>query len=172
LSTYPVITAGQPINAALLTSMLPTYIVKQSNTDRTNATFSADPELTTTLVASATYFVEFFLQLGGIPAADIQTRWATPGSASGLKCLIGPGSAALDANADNVATRQGAHLYNTAILYNGVRSATGQIFQAYEYSVLTSGTGGTLSLEWAQGTTNATASRVGAGSLLRVTRLS
>lgn len=173
MSTYPTIAAGQEITASLLTSMLPNMVVKQANTDRTTSTFAADPELTFNLAAGGSYFVEFFLLLGGTTTGDIQTRWAVPSGASGLRSVIGPSTVAADANADNITTRQGAHVFGTATLYSGVRNATGQIFQAYEWGVLlSSGTGGAVTLEWAQGTTNATASRVNAGSLLRVTRIS
>lgn len=172
MSRYPVITAGQEINASLLTSMLPNMVVKQATTDRTNNTFSTDPELTTTLDAGAAYFVEFFLLLGGTTTGDIQTRWAVPSGAGGLKNVMGPGSTAADGSADNITARLGTHGFTVAILYSGVRNATAILFGAYEYSYITAGAGGTLALEWAQGTTNATASRVAAGSLLRVTRIS
>lgn len=173
MSQFPVIPAGQAITASLLMSMLPNMVVKQANTDRTNNTFAADPELTFNLVAGGSYFVEFFLLLGGTTTGDIQTRWAVPSGSSGLRSVIGPSSVAADANADNITTRQGSHLFGTGTLYSGVRNATGQVFQAYEWGVLlSSGSGGAISLEWAQGTTNASASRVNAGSLLRVTRIS
>ncbi|TDD88350.1 hypothetical protein [Actinomadura rubrisoli] len=171
MSTYPQIAAGQRITAALLTSMLPTEIVKAANTDRVNNTFSADPELTIALDASAVYRVEFDLLAGGTTTADIQTRWAVPAAASGLKSVIGPGSTAAEGNADNVAMRTGVHGFTTTVVYSGVRNATGNLFRIWETAVLTTAGAGTLSLEWAQATTNATASRISAGSLLRVKRI-
>jgi hypothetical protein len=171
VSSYPSIAAGQRVTAALLTSMLPQQVVKQANTDKTNATFAADPELSMPLAANAVYDIAFDLLAGGIPAGDIQTRWSLPGTASGLKVVTGPGSTALDANADNVATRQGGHQFTTAILYNGVRSSTSSYFRIYEYAIVTTTDAGNVALEWAQGTTNATASRIAAGSILRVRRI-
>ena len=171
MSTYPTIAAGQSITASLLTSMLPQQVVKQANTDKVNSTFAADPELTMPLAANAVYHVEFLLIAGGIATADVQTRWALPATASGLRIVNGPGSAALETNADNVATRQGVHQFSTAILYNGVRNATANYFRIYEYAVVTLVDAGNVTLEWAQGTTQTTASRIAAGSLLRVRRL-
>ncbi|MEU9839747.1 hypothetical protein AB0C69_11055 [Actinomadura sp. NPDC048032] len=171
MATYPNIAAGQRVTASLLTSMLPQHVVKQANTDKVNATFGADPELTLPLVANAVYQVEFLLIAGGIATADVQTRWALPATASGQKVVNGPGSTALDTNADNVATRQGVHTFGTAILYNGVRNATASYFRIYEYAVVTLVDAGSITLEWAQGTTQTTASRIAAGSMLRVRRL-
>jgi hypothetical protein len=172
VSTYPSIAAGQRITAGLLTSMLPQHVVKQANTDKASTiAFGADPELSLPLSANAVYQVEFLLIAGGITTADIQTRWALPGTASGQKVVTGPGSAAADTNADNVATRQGVHTFATAILYNGVRNATASYFRIYEYGVVTTTDAGNITLEWAQGTSQTTASRIAAGSMLRVRRL-
>ncbi|WP_067470028.1 hypothetical protein [Actinomadura macra] len=171
MSTYPQIAAGQRITAALLKSMQQEEILKTANTDRVNNTLSADPELTIGLDASAVFFVQFDLLCGGTTTADIQTRWAVPAGASGLKSILGPGSTAAEGSADNIAMRDGVHAFGTLVPYSGVRNSTGNLWRAYESAIVTTVSAGTLSLEWAQVTTNATASRVSAGSLLRVKRI-
>lgn len=173
MSTWPPIAAGQRVTAALLTSMLPQTVVKQAHTDRASTIiFSADPELTAPLEADAIYRVEFDLIAGAVTAGDIQTRWSLPVSASGLRIVNGPGSAAVDANADNIATRQGVHQFSpTTILYNGVRNSTSNYFRIYEYAIVTMGDAGNVTLEWTQGTSSPTATRVAAGSVLRVRRI-
>lgn len=172
MAKYPAITAGQRLDAALLDSMLPEYVRKTVGTDRTTSTMTDDPDLSTTLVGSAVYFVEFFLLCGGTTTADIQTAWTVPSGASGFKSVMGPGSTASDSAGDNVAVRLGVHAFSTTITYSGVRNSTSSLFRVYEYGeVTTSATAGTLALNWGQATTNATASRVWNGSLLRVTRI-
>ncbi|WUI02113.1 hypothetical protein OHR68_09985 [Spirillospora sp. NBC_00431] len=171
MSTYPQIAAGQSITAGLLTSMLTNRIVKAANTDRVNNTLTADPELTAALEANAQYEVQFDLLVGGIPAADFATQWSVPASASGLRTVTGPGSTALEANADNITARLGTHTFATTVTYNGVRSATGSLFRVFEWAVVTTTSAGTCALLWAQGTTNATATRVAAGSIMRVRRI-
>lgn len=171
MSRYPSITAGQKLTADLLNSMLPQFVYKAANTERSSTTtVSSDPDLQISLEAG-TYFVEFFLIAGGVTASDIKTAWSTPSGSSGLKSVVGPGSTATDANADNISMRSGVHGFATEITYSGVRNATNQVFRIYEHGVVTVTTAGTLALQWAQATSGATASRIGAGSLMRVTQI-
>lgn len=172
MSTYPSIAAGQSITAGLLTSMLPNVVVKQAHTDRASTTaLTADPELSAPLAANAVYQVEFDLLAGAIALADIQTRWSVPAAASGLKSLTGPGSTAANSNADNITTRMGVHAFSLAIAYNGVRDSQTNLFRIYEYGIVTTTSAGSIALEWAQNTSQTTATRVAAGSVLRVRRI-
>lgn len=171
MSTWPPIAAGQRITAGLLTSMLPQTIVKAANTDRVNSTPLADPELTAALEANAQYEIQFDLRVGGIAAADLVTRWAVPLAVSGERMVTAPGTAALDASADNVTAKFGAIDFANPMTYNGVRSGTALLFRVFEWGLITTTTAGTCALTWAQGTTNATATRVAAGSIMRVRRI-
>lgn len=171
MSQFPTITAGQEITASLLTSMLPIYVVKQANTDRVNNTFAADPELTVNVPANVTFLVEFFLMMGGGTTGDVRTRWAVPSGASGLRSVTGPGSTAADGNADNITCRMGVHQFGTAVNYSGVRNAPGNLFRVYEYAMVSTGVGGTLAVEWAQVTTDATtAARMSSGSFIKLSQ--
>lgn len=172
MAKYPVITAGQRLNASLLSSMLPEIIVKTSTTERASTTtFAIDPDLQFEGEAGATYLVEFNLIAAALAAADIKTQWAEPGDASGLRSVLGPGSSAADSAADNITMRAGIHVFSTSITYNGVRNSNANGFVIQEWSVITMTTGGTVGLNWAQVTSNATGTRVYAGSWMRVTRL-
>jgi len=172
VSQYPVIAAGERVNAALLRSMMGEFVLKPADTTKTNNTMADDPHLTTgDLVAGATYWVEFRLGCSGLLAADIKLAWTVPASSTGLRFVDGPGSSANDASADNIAMRAGGHGFATAIAYSGVRNGSNQ-FRVYEDGWITlAGTSGPVTLSWAQNTTDATASRVAAGSLLRWWRL-
>lgn len=169
MTQFPVVTAGKRPTAALLRQMLPLLAMKTGNTDRAATTaFTDDPDLKFTLVANATYFIEWDLACGALAAADIKTSWnVTAVSGTGVKEVIGPGSTAADANADNISMRCGVHGYTTSIAYNGVRDGTAQLFRVYESSYLTTTAAGEIALQWAQVTSNATASRIAAGSIGR-----
>lgn len=169
---YPTWLAGQTVTAALLSSMLPLEAYKTGNTDRlSTTTFVDDPDLTFDLEANAVYFVEFFLLMGATTAADIKTSWTVPSGAAGLKSVIGPGSAAVDANADNISMRTGVHGFTTQINYSGVRNATASLFRGYEHAIVTTFAAGTCAIRWAQVASDAAASRMSAGSYARAKRV-
>ncbi|MFB4320676.1 hypothetical protein [Actinomadura sp. 21ATH] len=171
MAPYPVIAAGQRVTAGLLTAMQDDMIRKLQNTDRITSTMLDDPELVVALEASAVYFVEMFLLLGGNTTGDIRTLWTVPSGATGFKSVMGPASGTTDVNADNIVVRMGVHNFPTIIAYSGVRNATGNMFRVYEHGEVTTTTAGILALNWGQVTTNAGASRVGAGSLMRAKRI-
>ena len=169
MAQYPQILAGQRITAAQLTSMMPVEIYKLSNTDRASTvTLTDDPELTYTLEANAVYRVEAFLHYAAISAAGFQAAWTVPSGATGNRSALGAGSTQV--SSDNVSGRFGVHAYGTAADYGDRASASNQMF-AYEESILTTSSAGTLAVQWAQSTSNATASRLAAGSSMRIKRL-
>lgn len=172
MAIYPNPTAGQRLSAALLASMLPTVVYKTAATDRSNTTtFADDPELTTTLAGSAVYIVEFYLFYAGNTGL-MQTKWTVPAGATGNRSAMGPGSAATDANSNNISMRSGVHGFSTAVLYGN--RGTGSLNQsiAVETSLVTTTSNGTCALSWTQGTSNAASTRMAAGSWMRVTRIS
>lgn len=178
MSLYPEIAAGQSIRASLLQSMLTQEIVKQGDTDITTAAFSQDPELTVSLEADAVYRVEFRLLVGGrantdAAGGDFRTEWAVPLNASGLKNVHGPSSvASANANADGVTARMGVHNFDTDVPYRCVRNSTGLYFEVLEWcNNLSTNSAGTLALRWCQNVAHTTATRVAAGSVLRVRRI-
>jgi len=171
MSRYPEITAGTRLRASILQAMIPQIILKAAHTDRASTTtVTDDPELQITL-AEGVYFVEIFLLLGGNLNGDIKTAWGTTGTMSGLKSVIGPSSNANNSGADQITMRAGVHGLGTEIIYSGVRDATANLFRVYEHSVVTVAAAGVLSLQWAQVSSVVTASRVAAGSLMRVTQI-
>lgn len=172
MSTYPDIVAGQEITAELLRAMLPQTVWKTASTDRAaTTTFADDEDLTMQLEASATYIVEFHLLYAALSAADFKTAWTVPSGAGGNRSAMGPGSTAADADADNITMRSGVHNYTTSVTYSGVRNSATNLAIAVETATLTTSSAGTLALQWAQATSNATATRLATGSRLRVWRI-
>jgi hypothetical protein len=169
-NTYPPIGGGDDITADLLMSMLPRIIVKSTATTRSNTTtFSDDPEMSMTLSANATYFVEFFLYYSAIDAEKFATKWTVPSGVTGNRSTLGPGSSANQANMDNVSMRSGVHAFTTTGLY-GTRNSSNQAF-AYETGVLVTTSSGTVALQWTQGTSGSTGTTLYNTSFMRVTRL-
>lgn len=148
------------------------HVYKTSPTDRASTTTLADdPDLTMVLPANSVNLVEFNLFVGGPSNGLMVTQWTTPGDASGLKGVQGPGSAATDSAADNISGRFGSHGFGTSITY-GRRNVATNLLYAVETGVVSTTTGGTCAITWAQSLSNATATRMGVSSWMRVTRLS
>ncbi|MFE7072720.1 hypothetical protein ACFU96_21820 [Streptomyces sp. NPDC057620] len=173
---YPTLYAGQRLTGLLLQQMLPDVIVKGTNEDRASTTtVTNDAELVATLEANALYHITFFIHFAAIDAAQFQTQWSVPASATGVRSAQGAawtlaGGAATASAADGGYHRSGVHAYGTAVRYGTRASASNQAL-AQEESVLTTVSGGTLALQWAQAVSNASAARVAAGSSLHVRRL-
>ncbi|MFL1903074.1 hypothetical protein ACJWDR_28815 [Streptomyces tauricus] len=173
---YPLIYSGQRITGLLLQQMMPDVIAKGTNEDRSSTTtLTNDSELVATLEANALYHIQFFIHFAAIEAAQIQTQWAVPASATGVRSAASAawtlaGGAATASAADGGYHRSGVHAYTTAVRYGTRASASNQVV-AQEESILTTVSAGTLALQWAQAVSNATATRVAAGSSLHVRRL-
>lgn len=170
MSRYPVLYAGQRLTAPLLSSIIPDRIWKVTNEDRASTTtLAADSDLTTTLEANASYHVLFYIHYAAVSAAGFQTDWTVPSGATAGRSALGAGSTQV--SSDNVPGRFGVHTYSTATEYGDRASATNQMI-AIEEAVVFTTSAGTLALRWAQATSNATATRVGAGSYMEIKRLS
>ncbi|MFE7973014.1 hypothetical protein [Streptomyces shenzhenensis] len=173
MSRYPTIYAGQRITGTLLQSTIADEYYKVTNTDRTSTTtFADDPDLTTTLEANAVYRVAFYLHYAAMAAAGFKTLWTVPAGASGNRSAIGPeqGVTLALTSGSGGTGRLGVHAYATTVTYGTRDHATNQAW-ALEESIITTSSAGTLAVQWAQATSNATATRLAAGSSLVVRRL-
>lgn len=173
---WPNYTAGQRLTAADLSAGQPLIIYKTTNTDRaSSATPIADPDLTATLAANAVYAIEFYLHYAAINAAQFQTNWTVPIGASGNRSAHGLAASVSDSTtgasggpAGNV--RSGVHGFTTAINYGTRNSGSNQCF-ALEESLITTSSAGACAINWGQGTSSTTATRLAAGSWMRITRI-
>lgn len=159
---------------ALGLPMPPRY--KPDHTDRASTTtFADDPDLTTVLDANSTYVIEFHLFVGGGPGL-IKTQWTVPPDAVGLKGVQGPastvaGDSSPQSSADNITMRSGSHGHGTTIVY-GRRNVYTNLAYAHETGTVSTATGGTCAIAWAQSTSSTTPARMGLGSWMRATRIS
>jgi hypothetical protein len=172
MSAYPTLYAGQRITSSLLASLQADITWKSSNTDRAaTTTFVDDPDLTTTLAANATYHVIFYLHFAALNAARFKTVWTVPSGASGTRSVIGPDQGAvLSITSSGGQGRYGVHNFTTACTY-GTRDDNTLLCAGIEEAVVTTSSAGTLAVQWAQATSSASFTRLGAGSSLHVRRL-
>lgn len=160
-----------PLN--YLYGQLPIEAYKAADLDRASTTtFTSDPDLQCTLAANSVYRVEFYLHFAALDAARFKTQWLVPASAGGNRSAVGPDQAQiLSVTSSGGQGRYGVHAFSTACTY-GTRDSGSSLCFGLEEGVVTTTTGGTLALQWAQATSNATATRLGAGSYMRVKLLS
>lgn len=151
---------GERISAHLLA-------FKLSATDRpTQTTETADPDLTLSLEASATYQVDVSIIFTGI----------TTGT-QGLKYLLGyTGSLTTVSQAMGYRTVNGVGTVSPPFTATGSNSfgtiAVNPTVDGMAYTLLIqTNTQGTLSFNWCQSSSSANATRVGLGSFLAATRL-
>lgn len=151
------------------------FAMKPSVTSRTNSTSAVDPNLTLTLGAGD-WLINFDLIMGGLNG-DIKTAWTVTGqSFYSLKTCWGPSpftvgtATALEAQGrDAVPMRVGVHQYATDVVYG--MNSTSFYTSAWERGLVRFATGGTVTLSWAQETTDATASSLQGGSYMTAKRV-
>ena len=136
-----------------------------NETVTSSTTLQNDDHLTVTLDANSVYRIYMVLLLGGVTAGEIKTSWTVPASATGYKSCMGPGSDSTSRDAGATTTmRYGTHNFTTTINY-GVNDAANFV-HTIEQGVVTTTTGGTFVLQWAQQASSGTASTIAAGSFL------
>lgn len=169
---YPLILPGLDINEAWLNAMHNQFAFKAAHTDRSSTTtFAPDPDLVLPLTGSAVWRVEAWLLYGAGSTGDFKTSWSVPSGATGNRSVLGPGSTASDGGADNIAMRAGVHNFGTTANYNGVRNSTGNLSFVLETATIWTASAGDVAILWAQNTSDATATRLGAGSYMTARRL-
>lgn len=170
------VSAGQIMTATkfneLASYAVPITAEKTSGTARINNTISADPELVVVLPANRTYDIDLLMRISSAAnaAGDFQYRWAWTGTADvtvynmGVHNAIASGSQsdlesisyAVDSSTPSSATPLGASTTTTSSLAKA--------------RVVTGGSSVTLTLEWAQSSTNANATTLDTGSTLTARR--
>ncbi len=173
MAKFPVIEVGDLWTADLANQMLPDMILKTAATTRASITTMADdPDLVVAVLANANYFIEMYIRYATTTAAGFKCEWTVPaGVTSANKTILGPGSSAVDANANNISMRSGVHGFTTDSTYGDRNDVTLQLF-AMETAIITTGaTAGDVALAWAQEASTAVNTAVGAGSFIRSTRI-
>lgn len=138
----------------------------------TNNTLQNDDELLMTVVANAVYVVEvvLFVTTGASSTPDFQVAFTMPTAATYSGIIDALTAAATLSTDDNLGFRYRESSPTTAQSAGVVGSANGGCF--IKGVLKTGANAGTFQLQWAQNTTNATATVVKADSYLSLTRVS
>lgn len=159
----------------------PYYVVKPALESRASTTtFADDDTLTAPVLAGYSYEVEFLLTYSAEDATDtntpgFKTTWVTPSGTSGRKNCMGPTNSTTAGNyVSRIDTmmRFATHNLGTTVNY-GVSNNDGGTFGhiAIEKGLIDVTTDGAVTLQWAQTTSHANATRVDVYSYLKLTRL-
>ncbi|HWN00917.1 MAG TPA: hypothetical protein VNO54_28030 [Streptosporangiaceae bacterium] len=182
--SYPTYFAGQRITASLLRSGQEVVARKTADTSRAaTTTTTADPHLQFEVEANAVYVLDGWIKYDSPTAADINVDWTAPSGALGEWTAIGVGSSPVIGSTSTPTLQtdtQDARGYMLRVETNDVAAArsfgglgTGNtpITLHIKGTLRVGSTGGTYSLDWAQFTSNATATTIYSDSWLRLQRV-
>ena len=148
--------AGQEITAASLAFVIPLFAYKAAQTSVTSSTvLAADPDLSVAVAASGVYEVEMLLlNCSGGASGGLKFAFTVPAASGGdyavLANNLGGSDSIIDAGAWTAVSTANP---NNGLLVKG--------------TLATGAAAGSLALTWAQNSSNATATVVGAYSYLR-----
>lgn len=145
-------------------------VVKSSSTPVTaNTVLAADPHLTTSLPPSSTFRFRFIVVYDADTAGDFQWGLTGPSGATAVVSAFGlPSSATGNTGSMKVSASSSITFTDT---YGGAGVGT-KVRTEIEGTVTTSTTAGAFALQWAQGTSSASATTVYAGSFLTLEQIS
>ncbi|MFF5759683.1 hypothetical protein ACFY7A_30145 [Streptomyces longwoodensis] len=169
MAQYPTIPAGTTLTAGLLMSMLPQHARKPASTPRASTIVVApDPDLQLPVAANADYLFQFYLRISGDPAADMDIKVSVPSGATGSYTVTGRLAGASTADSDPRTSTRIAFNVETQFSTPSTAAAQGN----HGAGRLTTGANaGTLSIDWAQTVSNATATVMEGDSWLFLQRL-
>lgn len=169
---YPVPAAGQRLRASLLRSMLPQTVRKTADTSRSaTTTYEADPHLVfENAEANAVYTMWGWVKYFADPTPDIKIRFTVPTDCLGEWAWIVPGS-----GTPSLATTTGYSIRtetnDVGVGRTGYGTGDTQQMTPLGAVFRMSTTAGSISLEWAQNTSNATATVLYTDSWLMFQRI-
>jgi hypothetical protein len=141
--------------------------IKPGDTNKvSNATLSNDPDLTVTADANKSYWMEALIIFQSATAANLQTKFTVPASSNFYGAALGAGVGA------STSAMNGLDIANpvTTVLH-WAGFAAFEVAVRYTGILATAGTGGPVTLQWAQDTSQATTTAVRQGSSLFLRRV-
>ena len=126
---------------------------KLVDTPKANNSLGSDPELTLTVDANSIYEVKAYLFVSGDAAADVITQWSAPTGATWLRHCFGPAPSS-SSYLDTTMHARAANI-DFSIQYGLSSTSTYGCIQE-QGLLITAGTAGSLTLRFAQFSTNAT----------------
>jgi len=169
VAKYPELFAGMKVTADLMSAGQPDIVTKQITESVTSSTtFQNDDELFVSVEANAKYDVELFLLHSSGTTGRLKIQFTAPASASFAWGVHAAEVNTTTSNAVPETVMASRTIGETAQIGGGNATGTTAFVRG---TLTTSATAGTLTLQWAQVTSNATASQVRAGSILSIKRI-
>jgi hypothetical protein len=124
------------------------------------------------LAANKVYLCEFYGASVGATAGDIKIGWVAGGGAAALTSRAIMSAQIGTTDSTNTAVRIARNALATAVPFGTTTGSTGiTINETFIMETTTSGTAGTLTLQWAQDTSNATPTQLLSNTFLIVTEI-
>ena len=159
------IAAGARITAAMMQGIAPLSVVKPSDESVTSSTtLQNDNDLVVAVSANASYLVFCYLDYEGASAGDLKFSWSVPTSATMRFTIIGQTAASA---AQTAVTGSESTSYTV-----GADAAATLNAVLMVGTLVVSSSSGSLQLQWAQGTSSGTATKVHAQSVLSLWQVS
>lgn len=169
MAVWPNLYAGMRATADLLTSMQSMHAAKASSTSRASTTtISADPDLQLPVEANAQYLLEGYWRFSGAAAAGIDIQITVPTGTTGSYSDSGRLAAAQVDSGTRTSTRL---TFGVETTFSTPSTSAAQVLIP-SGRVIVGSTAGTLSIDWAQNVSNATATVMEADSWIRLSRIS
>lgn len=167
MAKFPSLFAGSKLTASVMQSMIDDYTVKASTSTRTStATVTPDAELQGIALPLGTHYVEFSGVMTGAAGAftgGFQCVWNFTGTASGFRTTLGMSAGSATSSTNTTMRISSANLNSTGQTYG---TFTGNL-HLRETAIVTVSVAGNLSIDWAQGASNATSTQLLPGSYVK-----
>lgn len=167
---YPQPLAGQRITAGLLRSMLPQTVRKTADTSRSaTTTFADDDHLSFSAEASAVYTMVGWIKYFADPTPDVKIQFTVPTGCLGEWAWMMPGSGTAATGTTGYSIRTETN--DVTGSRTGYGTSDSQHFTPISGLFRMSTTAGSITLQWAQNTSNATATVLYTDSWLAFQRI-
>ncbi|BBC35298.1 hypothetical protein SGFS_065920 [Streptomyces graminofaciens] len=168
--SYPTPQAGQRATASLLRAMLPQTVRKMADEPRSaTTTFADDTHLTFAVEANAVYRMNGAIKYFADPTPDIKVQFTTPTGTLGEWWWLMPGSTTAATGTTGYSIRTETNDVTGSRTGYGTSDST--MFTPIGGLWRVGSTAGSITMQWAQNTSNATATVLYTDSYLEFRRI-
>ncbi len=166
------IPAGAKVRASELNAALPIFGRALADVSVTSSTtlVNADTGLAVALEADSIYVWDAYIAYDAGATGDLKLAWTVPAGVTGHWAGLGLGTGTAGSIGDMSAIRAAGYGSGNTLSYGGSASFSGLLALRAVGFIDTAGTAGTLQLQFAQATSNATATILKGGSWIRVVK--
>jgi hypothetical protein len=176
MAKFPLWAVGKKGDATTFDQMVPNIVTKvATNSIVSNVTLANDSELTGIALGIGTWEIEVMLWATGVAAgaSNLKTGWAFTGTLTGTpnRALVGPAATNTAVPTAITLMNMSTAAYNSTTQIYGLGSATVPAVALEICPNFVVSVAGTLSIQVAQGTSNATATVIQPGSRVKVRQI-